>query len=352
MGRQTCVLIGCGAIAREHLTALAGLSNVDVAAVCDLSAVRAEAAAERFAIPKWYTSHDKLLAEIKPDLVHITTTPSAHFAIARDCLAAGHNVLCEKPITVDYSEFLELKKLATENRRMLMENQQIRFSSSIQSIQQLLREGMLGDLLEVQVCIALNIFGPDSAYVDTNAPHFGLALRGGVIGDFLPHIAYLAHIFAGPIGDVRTIWRKHTADSPLPADEFCALLKGERANAYVSFSGNAKPDGFWVRLMGTKARVEVNIYEPPRVTAKKARRGEPALGSLVDGIAESRDIFRGTVAAFWRKLAGTSSYDGLPELLARTYRTLKAGEPAPIPLDEIDEIARLVDRLAMTEVKL
>ena len=84
---------------------------------------------------------------------------------------------------------------------MLMENQQIRFSSSIQSIQQLLMDGRLGDLLEVQVCIGLNIFGPDSAYIDQSAPHFGLALRGGVIGDFLPHIAYLAHIFAGPIGD-------------------------------------------------------------------------------------------------------------------------------------------------------
>ena len=52
MGKLTSVLIGCGAIAREHLAALASLKNVEVAAVCDLSAARAEATAERFRICK------------------------------------------------------------------------------------------------------------------------------------------------------------------------------------------------------------------------------------------------------------------------------------------------------------
>ena len=90
MARQTCVLIGCGAIAREHLTALAGLTNVEVAAVCDLSAVRAEAAAERFAIPKWYTSHHKLLAEIKPD-------SGAHYDDAVGSLRDSQGLSCCRP---------------------------------------------------------------------------------------------------------------------------------------------------------------------------------------------------------------------------------------------------------------
>src|SRR5262245_16819505 len=121
MGRLTSALIGCGTIAREHLTALSELANVEVTAVCDLSAARAEATAERFGIAKWYSSHEQLLAEIRPDLVHITTSPSFHFPIAKSCLDARLNVLCEKPITVDYEEFRLLKQLATANRCMLME---------------------------------------------------------------------------------------------------------------------------------------------------------------------------------------------------------------------------------------
>src|SRR5262245_1165752 len=105
MAKMKGVLIGCGAIAREHLTALKEMDAVQVPAICDISPIRAEATAERFGIDKWYTDYRKLLADYRPDLVHITTPPSSHFEIAHDCLAMGLNILCEKPITVDYEQF-------------------------------------------------------------------------------------------------------------------------------------------------------------------------------------------------------------------------------------------------------
>jgi predicted dehydrogenase len=352
MAKLTSILIGCGAIAREHLAALAALKNVEVGAVCDLSAARAEATAERFGIAKWYCNYEEMLAHIKPDLVHITTPPSTHFSIAKNCLTNGLNVLCEKPITVDYKDFTLLKQLATKNGCMLMENQNLRFHSSIQRIQALIASGRLGDVLEVQISLFVNLVATGSPYVDENASHFALLLRGGVIGDFLPHIAYLARIFTGPVVDLRTIWTKHTANSPLPVDEFRGLIKGERATAIVDFSGNAQPNGFWVRVVGTRIYAEANLYEPPRLTLRRFRAGEPALMSLIDGIAEARDVLTGTVAGFWRKLAGTSSYDGLPEFIARIYRALEMREAQPVPLDEIDESARLVDSLTKPDLKL
>jgi predicted dehydrogenase len=346
MEKLTGVLIGCGAIAREHLAVLANLDKVEIVAVCDISSARGEAAAERFGIARSYTSHRDLIADLRPDLVHITTPPASHLPIAMDCLAAGLNVFCEKPMTVRYEDFRTLKQMARDKGCMLMENQQNRFHSSIQRIEELVRSGELGDVLEVQICLSLNITGADSAYVDRNAPHFGLTLSGGVIGDFLPHIAYLAYMFTGKIIDVHTAWSKHKTNSPLPADEFRGMIKGERTTASVSFSGNAQPDGFLVRVIGTRMRVETNLYEPPRLIVKRARSGEPALGTLVDGIAESRQVLVGSVAGFLRKLAGTSSYDGLGEMISRTYRAIELREPQPISLDEIDDVVRLVDRLA------
>ena len=352
MGRLTSVLIGCGAIAREHLAALRELDNVEVTAVCDLSAARAEATAERFNIGKWYTDYQTLLADLRPDVVHITTSPSAHFSIAKSCLAAGLNVLCEKPITVEYRDFHLLKQLATENCCMLMENQNLRFHSSIRRIQHLLSSGKLGDLLDVQICIALNAVGPGSPYTDQNAPHFGSGLRGGIVGDFLPHIAYLAYMFTGSIVDLRTTWTKHETDSPMPVDEFRGLIRGERATAYVAFSGNSQLNGYWIRVSGTKMYAEANLLEPPRIVLRRFRSGEPALMSLFDGIAKSGAILRGTVAGFFRKLAGTSSYDGLPELIARTYQALEKGQGQPVPLEEIDDVANLVNRFTSPELKL
>jgi predicted dehydrogenase len=352
MGKLTSVLIGCGAIAREHLNALSRLDTVEITAVCDISAARAEAAAERFRIARWYTSHQKMLDDVRPDLVHITTPPASHFPIAKSCLEARLNVLCEKPITIDYAQFNLLKQLATENNCMLIENQSMRFHSSIRRIQRLIDSGELGDLLDVQISVLLNLFAADSPYSDRNAPHFGLALRGGVIGDFLPHIAYTARMFTGPIVDVRTIWSKRTSDSPLPADEFRALVRGERATAHLCFSGNAGPNGFLLRLTGTRMRLEADLFEPPRLIFKRLRAGEPALMTLIDGVVESRDVLADTVASFWQKLAGRGQSDGLPEVIARTYRALASRQPQPISLQDIDESVRLVESLTRSDLEL
>jgi predicted dehydrogenase len=181
MKKLKSVLIGCGMIAREHLAAIAELENVEVAAVCDLSPARAEAAAERFGIAKWYPGHEQLLANVQPDLVHITTPPSSHFSIAKTCLSAGLNVLCEKPITIDYDEFVILKRLATDNHCTLMENQNLRFNSSVRRIFDLISSGKLGDVVDIQICISLNIFAPGSSYLDQNAAHFSSELRAAVL---------------------------------------------------------------------------------------------------------------------------------------------------------------------------
>jgi predicted dehydrogenase len=261
------------------------------------------------------------------------------------------NVICEKPITIDYSEFSILKDLAKKSRCMLLENQQLRFHSSVLRIRDLISSGELGEVLDVQIFVAVN-GGAGSPYADRNAPHFSLSLRGGMVGDFLPHIAYLMHIFVGSVVDLRTIWTKRLVDSPLPADEFRAILKGEHATGHVTFSGNAQPGGFWLSVVGTRMRAEANLFELPRLTIRRFRSGEPALMSLVDGIVESRDGLTGTIASFWKKLGGVGSYDGLTEMMARTYQAVEMKEPQPISVEEIDEVARLVNRFTEPEFKL
>jgi hypothetical protein len=179
-----------------------------------------------------------------------------------------------------------------------------------------------------------------------------LALQGGVIGDFLTHIAYLVCLFTGCVEHVHTIWQKRSNDTPLQWDEFRGFIKGERAPAFVAFSGNSELNGYWVKLTGTHMVAETNLLEPPRLVLRRRRKGEAALGALVDGLSEARDVFRGTLGAFWRKLGGVSSYDGLPEMVAQTYRALAANEPQPVSLADIERTTELVDRFASPESML
>jgi hypothetical protein len=74
--------------------------------------------------------------------------------------------------------------------------------------------------------------------------------------------------------------------------------------------------------------------------------------SLADGVVESLDGLKGTIAAFLKKLGGVGSYDGLPEIIRRTYHAIEMKEPQPVPLEEVDEVARLVDRFTKPDLRL
>ena len=338
------IVIGCGAIAREHLKALRSMPSARIEAVCDLSAARAESTADRFQVSRWGTDYRELIEATSPSVVHITTPPSSHVAIASYCLGRGINVLCEKPVALSSVEFDQLSELARSNNCSLVENQNLRLHSSVAKINDLIASGQFGEVVHVDIFFSLPLVAQGSPYTDPNAPHFGANLPGGVIGDFLPHIAYLSIALAGTVSEVRTLW-SNRSNRLFAADEFRAILKGERCSATVGFSATSNVSGYWIRVLGSEMHAEADLLEPPRIVYKKHRNGEPAVMSVVDGISESWSVFTGSFSAFFRKLAGTSSYDGLDSFVARFYEALSGTAALPVSLAEVRESVGLVERL-------
>jgi len=319
-------LIGTGAIAREHLGALAEMPNVEIAGVCDLSAAIARMTAERFGVRRWYTDHRRMIEEVQPDLVHVTTPPISHSALTRWCLENGFNVLCEKPITVDYREFIELRQIAAASGRLLVENQNLRCHSAIRRILELVAVGEFGELVDAQVQLFLSIGAAGSPFVDPNRPHPLLGIRGGPIADFLTHLAYLAYLFTGAPLAVRSSWTKRIADGALPVDEFRPSSRG--TGLRHSQLQRQRPAE---RVLGAGHR-HANAggdqplrAAPPHPPPREERLD--AADSLMEGLREAGALADGTVRAFCRKLAGTSRYDGLPLFIASTYAAMETGAP-------------------------
>ena len=99
MSKRRIVIIGAGGILDSHLQAIQ--SNADRAELVAISDIREDRVAEvckRHDIPKGYTDSAKMLAEQKPDLVHIITPPATHKDLITMTLDAGAWVLCEKPL--------------------------------------------------------------------------------------------------------------------------------------------------------------------------------------------------------------------------------------------------------------
>src|SRR5438132_5985401 len=128
------VLIGAGQIARQHLACLRELTGVEIAAVCDLSPAAAQCAAERFGVARWYTDHRAMLAEVRPDVVHVTTPPSSHSRLANDALQSGAHVFVEKPATETLEETRALTRAATAAGKSVVENHNYLFNRATREI--------------------------------------------------------------------------------------------------------------------------------------------------------------------------------------------------------------------------
>ena len=92
-------VIGCGAIAHEHLAFLARSPDAKLVGLCDRSAALAQAACDLYTPAPVFTDAAQMLAEERPDIVHVLTPPQTHDALVRQALAAGAHVICEKPMT-------------------------------------------------------------------------------------------------------------------------------------------------------------------------------------------------------------------------------------------------------------
>jgi predicted dehydrogenase len=322
------------------------LPDVELAAICDLSPATAEAAAERYGARAWFTDHRAMLEKARPEVVHVTTPLTSHFVLALDSLDAGAHVIVEKPATSTFDELETLLRRAQETDRHLIEDYNYIFNQAPQKILRSIESGQFGAVTHVEILICLDILGP-SGFADPNSPHPALTLAGGAIADFLPHLASLAHRFIGPHRAAHTVWAKRKP-SLLPFDEFHALVEAERGTAALGFSSSSQPDAFWLRVYGERMQGTANLFET-RLTFDGPRNVPKPLRPFFSGLDEGKAIRRAALATLLRKFKGPGAYEGLWELLARTYRALADGSAVPVTTNHVLEVNRMVEGLKPRE---
>ena len=252
-------LIGAGHIARQHLACLQTLPDIELAAVCDLSPATAEAAAERYGAGAWFTDHRAMLDKARPDVVHVTTPPISHFRLCMDSSMPAPTSSWRSPPPRHLVELETLAKRSQEVNRHLIEDYNYIFNHAPREILRRIETREFGAVTHVEALICLDILGP-AGFADPNSPHPALALAGGAIADFLPHLASLAHRFVGSCRTAHSVWTKRKP-SLLPFDEFRAVVDAERGTAALGFSASSQPDAFWLRVYGERMQTTANLFE-------------------------------------------------------------------------------------------
>lgn len=93
-------IVGCGAIASNHVSAYAAAEGAVVVGCCDIDITRAEAFADVQGINAATDSVEKLL-ELNLDIISVCTPHPTHESVVVAAAARGVHVLCEKPIAID-----------------------------------------------------------------------------------------------------------------------------------------------------------------------------------------------------------------------------------------------------------
>jgi predicted dehydrogenase len=152
MGTQNKIrwaILGAGRIANAFAKDFQFMQNAELVGIASRDKEKANAFAKEYNIPKTFT-HEEMYLSNEIDAVYIATTHNFHFEQAMECLKSGKAVLCEKPITVNDTEFEKLMAVSKEKKVFLMEAMWTYFLPAVQKAKQWLDEGKIGKLKVMQ----------------------------------------------------------------------------------------------------------------------------------------------------------------------------------------------------------
>ncbi|MBQ9898321.1 MAG: Gfo/Idh/MocA family oxidoreductase [Ruminococcus sp.] len=139
-------IIGTGNIARTFAAALNGTDGAVLYAAASRTKEKADRFSAEFGAVKSYGSYAELASDKNIDIVYIATPMASHYEDAKLCLMNGLNVLCEKSVTLNRSQLMELLGLAKENGLFFMEAMWMKCRPTYLKAKEWVNSGRIGDI--------------------------------------------------------------------------------------------------------------------------------------------------------------------------------------------------------------
>jgi len=299
-------LIGCGGRGVNVMKSFVANSDVKMAAVCDVFAVRVDAALEVAEGAKTYRYHENLLENKDVDAVLVATPDHWHAGIVIDAANAGKDIYVEKPLTLKIEEGPAIVKAVRVNDRVCQVGMQQRSSEHyLQAKEEYFDTGKLGKITMARTWwhgngAHLRPFPEQYAAQPSNldwARFLGpvkwreydpkqyfnfrayLEYGGGQITDLFTHWIDAVHLFMGqdnPISAVAAGGIYHYSDGRTAPDTINCLL--EYPNDWLAtFEATLAPGkkGAAVEMVGTEGRLYIDRNKFEYYSASADRDAPP-----------------------------------------------------------------------------
>lgn len=347
---MTYAIIGCGAISKNHIAAALN-TGLEIVALCDIVDTGMPALLEQMPEEtrknvKTYADYKVMLNELHPDLVAIATGSGVKTMIALDCIAAGANVIIEKPIALSLQAADSIIAAAKEKGVQVCVCHQNRLNPAVQAIHQAAEEGRFGRMLHGSARILWN---RNKAYYDAAKWRGTWKSDGGTLMNQCIHsIDILRWLMGGEVEQVFAYTDRQVHDYIEAEDIGVAVVKF-KGGAYATIEGtvNVYPKNLEesLTLLGETGTVQAggkslnvietwNFADKDDSAAVRETFGEnpPA----VPGLGHTR-IYEDMIDAIRNHRAPcVSAEEGRKaiELILGIYQSAATGKPVDFPLTE------------------
>ena len=235
---RSVLVIGCGSIGARHAANASRLATVTVA---DAVEDRARATAQSLGIRACASAAEGLAAG--PSAVVIATPHTTHLPLAREALAAGADVLIEKPLAASLEGVEQLIESAERGDRRVRVVCNMRFHPAVQALRRALPRVGRPLFARAQYGNYLPDMRPGADY---RALYCARAESGGgVILDAIHEIDYLAWLF-GPVERV-VAEAARLGDLEIDVEDYAALAlthaSGVRSEIHLDYLQRSKRRG-------------------------------------------------------------------------------------------------------------
>ncbi len=339
-------IVGCGLNSDYHIRFAKEYPGIEIVGVVDKDPDRAAACAAKQGIRKHFATIRELVADDKPDVLHIVAPPAVHFGLAREAMELGCNVLLEKPMALNLAEARALFEIAEKNRVRLCPVHNHNFDPCMLKARTLIESGAAGTIVNVESYYGINTrIDAFRRYPQPDVLPWLYSLPGGVYHDFMAHALYVMFPYIGDVQDVH-VMEKSFGELPQDiSDELRILVKGEKAFGVLTFSMAAKPHMHFIRYYGTKMMIEVNIDTMTTVCHPVSALPKAAQKATFN-LTESRQLFSSTIANVWNFARGKlRPYQGMRTEMHRFYDAVAGRGEVPVSKEDALRVIDAMDRI-------
>lgn len=229
-------LIGTGSIAQLHRNAYKQFpKKVKLTAVCDINEEAAKKFASTLNISDIYTNADDLIEKADIDAVDICTTHDTHYQLTMAAVAAGKDILLEKPMAIKMDDCREMVKKAEKAGITFMIGQNLRYLPQSQTVKKMIKNGDIGEIWTVQCFDVMGSIppGPKVSNPPDNIHWYFDGLRSGG-GSLITLSIHSIDLFRYYIGDIKKVIGKTWTEHP-----YFANNAEDRVIAHLSFENGA-----------------------------------------------------------------------------------------------------------------